>query len=175
MNSIALEFPLPALNFLFSVPSNDPLQSDGPLLPVFEQVLREFRTRRIPKQLQLTLVLPADVYQPEMLAEVQSAWQRAIDNQIEIETARLGDLRFSRRRHLLKGVTILASALALGQLVANYETGFFRTLAESLIIGGWVAVWVPLERVFYTGWPIGREIDILNCLKDCDLQLKPSV
>lgn len=174
MSSISLEYSLPDLNFLFNVPSNDPLQNNGPLSPVFDQVLREFRTRKIPKQLRLTLILPAAAYRPEMVTEVKTAWLRVIDNLIEIEKFRLRELRFSRRRHLLKGLTILATALALGQLVANFETGIYRTVAESLIIGGWVAVWVPLERVFYTGWPIGREINILNCLKNCDLQLKPS-
>ena len=57
---------------------------------------------------------------------------------------------FTRRRFLLKGLLILSAALALGGRV-------------------------PLERIFYTDFPIGREIQCLKRLRDCDLQLRVQV
>lgn len=59
--------------------------------------------------------------------------------------------------------------------MAGYETGIMRTIGESLIIGGWLGVWLPLERIFYTGFPIGREIQCLKRLRDCDLQLRVQI
>jgi len=44
----------------------------------------------------------------------------------------------------------------LGQLVRRImgETQWAFLLRESLLIGGWVAMWKPLEIFLYDWWPI---------------------
>jgi hypothetical protein len=172
MPKLSLDYQLPGVDWLFSVPSNDPLQNSGPLLPVFEQLLSELRARRVPKVLQLTLHVPAAEYQAGVVAAVHTGWQRVLASRMQQEQLRLAELRLTRRRYLLKGLTVLASCLALGTWLGEPESGFERTLAESLIIGGWVAVWVPLERYLYNGWPIAKEQAILRCLQGCELRIQ---
>lgn len=61
----------PAQTPLFSVPSTDPLQNQGPLQPVFEDILGDLRGRRLAARLQLTLALPASGLQPGVIAALR--------------------------------------------------------------------------------------------------------
>jgi hypothetical protein len=49
--------------------------------------------------------------------------------------------------------------ILVAQFVARRagETGFASILHESLLIGGWVAMWRPLEVFLYDWWPIRAE------------------
>ncbi|OHC29284.1 MAG: hypothetical protein A2Y50_11215 [Pseudomonadales bacterium RIFCSPLOWO2_12_59_9] len=171
MPTLALDYRLPGVDWLFSVPSGNPLQNPGPLVPVFEQLLGELRARRLPKALQLTLHLPASECAAGIVVALHDGWKRVVNSRLQEQQLRLQELRLTRRRFLLKGLTVLASCLALGAWLGEADSGFERTLAESLIIGGWVAVWVPLERILYSGWPLTKEQAILRCLLGCDLRI----
>jgi hypothetical protein len=54
------------------------------------------------------------------------------------------------------GLTFLVVFFALGQLVVRMlgETAWSTLLRESLMIGGWVAMWRPLEFFLYRWWPL---------------------
>ena len=63
------------------------------------------------------------------------------------------------RVSLLIGLVFLASAIVAGDLIAglfsrDYYSSFIR---ESFVIGGWVALWRPLEIFLYEWWPIRAE------------------
>ena len=63
------------------------------------------------------------------------------------------------RISLLIGVVLLAALIGVGELLARC-TGpgrFADILQESLVIGGWVAMWRPLEVFLYDWWPIRGE------------------
>lgn len=59
---------------------------------------------------------------------------------------------------LLIGLTFLASCLLLADTLATFAArGTFTTIfRESLTIGGWVALWRPLEIFLYDWWPLVR-------------------
>jgi hypothetical protein len=44
---------------------------------------------------------------------------------------------------------------------------------ESLIIGGWVVMWHPLEVLLYGIWPVVRERRLLERLAAADVRLSP--
>lgn len=60
------------------------------------------------------------------------------------------------RISLVIGLAFLALAFGLGDLIANALGGrrLGELLRESLVIGGWVAMWKPLEVFLYDWWPI---------------------
>jgi hypothetical protein len=71
------------------------------------------------------------------------------------------------RTSLVIGVICLTASIALSDLVARVlaETRLGELLRESLLIGGWVAMWRPLEIFLYDWWPIrdeGRLFDRLS-------------
>ena len=46
-----------------------------------------------------------------------------------------------------------------------------RVLGEGLVIGGWVAMWRPIEILLYDWWPLRREIALRERLKDLTVEL----
>ncbi|MCU0811113.1 MAG: hypothetical protein MUE59_08775 [Thiobacillaceae bacterium] len=59
------------------------------------------------------------------------------------------------RISLLIGVAFLGVAVAAGEVLAALvrEKGCAWLRKESLVIGGWVALWRPLEIFLYDWWP----------------------
>lgn len=64
------------------------------------------------------------------------------------------------RTSLVIGLACLAASVAIGDLVATAfaESGLGDILRESLLIGGWVAMWRPMEVFLYDWWPIRANI-----------------
>lgn len=63
------------------------------------------------------------------------------------------------RISLFIGLIFLATCIAAGDLIASVMSGrrVGEILRESLLIGGWVAMWRPLEIFLYDWWPIRAE------------------
>ena len=63
------------------------------------------------------------------------------------------------------GLAVLGALIGVGQLVASRTpAGFGDVLRESLVIGGWVAMWRPLEVFLYDWWPVRAEAQLLERL-----------
>ena len=60
---------------------------------------------------------------------------------------------------LIIGITVLAAGLAAGHSVTGMLGGghLATVLGQSLHIGGWVAMWHPMEIFLYEWWPILSE------------------
>lgn len=72
---------------------------------------------------------------------------------------RLSQLFRVGRTSLLIGVVFLTVAIILAQLVSRAYGGrpVGALIRETMIIGGWVAMWRPLEIFLYDWWPILAE------------------
>jgi len=72
----------------------------------------------------------------------------------------LNDLEFRRlmrigRISLLIGLLFLGACLAITTtLLASARGNWVEVLRESMTIGGWVAMWRPMEIYLYEWWPI---------------------
>lgn len=72
------------------------------------------------------------------------------------------------------GLAILVLFFLIGQLVARrVGEGPWALLArESLLIGGWVAMWRPLEIFLYDWWPIVRERKLAERLSRMEVRVE---
>lgn len=72
---------------------------------------------------------------------------------------RLNQLFRVGRTSLLIGIAFLTLAVTLAGLITGAlgESAFAALLRESMVIGGWVAMWRPLEIFLYDWWPILAE------------------
>ena len=77
------------------------------------------------------------------------------------------------RISLLIGLAFLAVAFMVGEFIGGIidEERYARLIQESLVIGGWVALWRPLEIFLYDWWPIREETRLYQRLSDMDVQL----
>lgn len=77
------------------------------------------------------------------------------------------------RISLVIGVVFVASALLIGEWLASFVTrgSFGSLIKESFVIGGWVALWRPMEIFLYDWWPIRAEARLFDRLAVADVRL----
>ena len=77
------------------------------------------------------------------------------------------------RISLLIGVLFLAVTLGAGEMVESALEGrrLGQILRESVLIGGWVAMWRPLEIFLYDWWPIRAETRVYDRLSKMPVRL----
>lgn len=113
---------------------------------------------------------PADA---AMLREAISEFfkQRAL-----VTRRRLRQVLRVGRTSLLIGLAALTASIALGDFVATALAGnrFGGIIGESLLIGGWVAMWRPLEVFLYDWWPIRGEASRFDRLSQMSVRVIPS-
>ena len=70
------------------------------------------------------------------------------------------------RLSLAIAVAFLSASTVFGDALGNYfrNTRFAEVLREGFLIGGWVAMWRPLEVFLYDWWPIRAEVHLLQRL-----------
>jgi hypothetical protein len=80
--------------------------------------------------------------------------------------ARLRQLFRIARKSLIIGLFVLAAFFGVGALVTRWLSGnpVADFAHESLSIGGWVAMWRPLELLLYDWWPIRAEARLYDRL-----------
>jgi hypothetical protein len=109
------------------------------------------------------LALLIDLDRPAGLADEAAVLRDAIheffSNRAQIYRRRLRDLFRVGRTSLVIGLAFLAAAIAVGDFLALLMKGnrIGEILRESLMIGGWVSMWRPLEVFLYGWWPIRDE------------------
>jgi hypothetical protein len=80
------------------------------------------------------------------------------------------------RISLLIGLTFLAGAIVVGEFVASLvgKAAYGGIIKESFVIGGWVALWRPLEIFLYDWWPIRAQARLFERLATMDVRILPS-
>lgn len=101
----------------------------------------------------------------------------AIHNYFEYKSERakrnLSQLLLEGRISLIIGLSFLALCLLGADILAAgfADNTFLRLLKESLLIGGWVAMWRPLQIFLYEWWPIVRKVKIYRNLSKAIVQV----
>lgn len=76
------------------------------------------------------------------------------------------------RGSLLVGLSILCISFLVAQwLAGQHQSAWMNILQESLIIGGWVAMWRPLQIFLYDWWPIQQHRSLCQRLAKADVQI----
>jgi len=119
------------------------------------------------------------IYLDEPIA--QSTQSSVVTNAIHVHFARRAQVARQNLRQLLRrgsislaiGLSFLVTFSLLAEGIRNTlgegQWGFL--LRESLIIGGWVAMWKPLEIFLYEWWPIVGERRLFDRLSRIQVQI----
>src|SRR5262245_57379682 len=135
--------------------------------PKVEEFIVE-SSRELPSNRPLVLVvhLSAEAARREDAVLLQQAVHEYFSHRALAERRRLRQLLRVGRISLLIGLLVLAVAMVLGDLVSGlvgrYDYG--EIIAHSLLIGGWVALWRPIEIFLYDWWPIRAEAKLFDRL-----------
>lgn len=115
----------------------------------------------VPARTPLRLVIHVDVKPvPEGAEAVARSAVPAFFSGRAVATRRRLRALFHRGRiSLMIGLAFMACALALASLLDRpaLATPIVAVLRESLLVGGWVAMWRPIEIFLYDWWPVLAE------------------
>jgi len=121
-------------------------------------------------ELQIHVQNPAEATPSQ--AMVQEAVRLFFAYKSQLSRRELSQVFKKGRISLLIGLTFLGVTLAISKMLGAFETNRMALLIrESLIIGGWVAMWRPLEILLYDWWPIRNQRIIFDRLSATDVTL----
>ena len=119
--------------------------------------------RHAPLELQIHVQDANEVNQSQ--ASVQEAVRSFFAYKSQLSRRELSQVFKTGRTSLLIGLAFLGVTLAISKMLGAFETNRMAALIrESLIIGGWVAMWRPLEILLYDWWPIRNKRIIFDRL-----------
>lgn len=107
------------------------------------------------------------------VAVLQVAVREFFKQRAAVTRRRLRQLLRVGRTSLLIGVAAVAVSIALGDLISKLvsDDQLGGVLRESLLIGGWVAMWRPLEVFLYDWWPIRAAARLFDRLSEMPVQV----
>jgi hypothetical protein len=132
--------------------------------------------RDMPRDVPLGLLIHLDSGMPQDANDVVHAAARDHFARKATETRqRLRQLFRVGRISLVIGLAVVAGSVIIGERVETLmrETGFGSIIRESLLIGGWVAMWRPLEIFLYEWWPIRSEARLFDRLSEMTVKVSP--
>jgi len=159
-----IEVHVPDLAHMFNAIDPSPFR-ERDLDPKAEEFIVGW-ARTAPRRAQLALVVHLD--RPAGLAEEAKILREAVREYFRLRAdstrQRLSQLLGIGRKSLAIGIVFLSVTVALGGWAESMFKGFGDIVRESLLIGGWVAMWRPLEIFLYDWWPIRDEARLFERL-----------
>jgi hypothetical protein len=171
-NCVRIEVHVAELKQLFNAMDPSPFR-ERDLDPNAEEFIVGW-AREAPRDAPLALLVqvnrgagPAD--EP---AALRDAIRDYFSHRARVTRRRLRELFRRGRISLLIGLVVLAALTFLGDFVAKSLPGHIADLLhESLSIGGWVAMWRPMEVFLYDWWPIRAEARLYDRLSGMPVRL----
>jgi hypothetical protein len=153
-----IEVHVPSVDVLFNAIDPSPLIEKDLDPRVEEFILSWARSARRDVPLGLLIFVDRSAVSDEPLS-VPNAIRAYFLERSASTGRRLSQLFRVGRTSLVVGLVAVAVAVAIGSMVENALKGshFGLLLRESFSIGGWVAMWRPLEIFLYDWWPIQAE------------------
>jgi hypothetical protein len=165
-NCKVIEIRVGELKQLFNAIDPSPFY-DKDLDPNAEEFIVGWSTE-LPRDAALALLVHLDrpAGLPDEAAVLRDAIHEFFGRRALRSRRRLRDLFRRGRISLVIAIVFLATCLALKDLVAARMAGsrFGDILGEGLLIGGWVAMWRPIQVFLYDWWPIRREARLFDRL-----------
>jgi hypothetical protein len=107
-------------------------------------------------------------------AALREAIHEYFGQRVAAARRRLRELFRRGRISLVIALAFLAASIAVGDAVAGYleESRIGEVIREGFLIGGWVAMWRPLEVFLYDWWPIRADGRLLQRLSTMPVRIE---
>jgi len=176
-NSVIIEVRVADLRQLFNAIDPAPFRQRD-LDPKVEEFIVEWG-REVPndKPLALHVRLERGAGAPDELAVLRDAIREYFGQRATSSRRRLARLFRNGRISLVIGLAALTALIGVAEFITRWASaeGMGSVLHESLLIGGWVAMWRPLEVFLYDWWPIRADIRLFERLATMPVRLSYAV
>lgn len=127
--------------------------------------------KHLPLKLRIHIANPATDQQ--MMDSVEPALHAYFAYRADMMRFKLRQLLSRGRWSLLIGLLFLAVCLGAADFVDSFKgtSAIIQIFRESLIIGGWVAMWRPMEIFLYDWWPLRYERRIFTRLSQAPVEI----
>ena len=124
--------------------------------------------RDMPRDVPLGLLVHLDRAVPDANEAVHAAVRDHFARKATETRQGLRQLFRVGRISLVIGLAVVAGSVIAGDVVETMmaKNRFGSIIRESLLIGGWVAMWRPLEIFLYEWWPIRAEARLYDRLSN---------
>jgi hypothetical protein len=104
---------------------------------------------------------------------LRTAIHNQFANSAQLKRNEFRQLMRRGRLSLAIGLGVLGTAAIASELVELAgDEPLLQFLRDGLIIGGWVAMWRPLEILLYDWWPVRAEQKLHERLRDAELDIR---
>ena len=168
-----LELRVAEMRQLFNAMDPAPFR-ERDLDPNAESYIVDWGRETGPRQaLGLVVHLSRDTATSENAALLGDAVHTYFRHRAEATRRSLRRLFRTGRISLLIGIAFLALAIAVGEALASVvsKESYGYIIKESFVIGGWVALWRPLEIFLYDWWPVRAEANLFDRLGDMTVRV----
>ncbi len=125
------------------------------------------------QRLKLVVYLARPPAEGDAATMIRQAVHHYFAYRAELNRREFSQLMRRGRAALVVGLAFLAACIATAQLVGRAGTGTWHSIVrESLTIGGWVAMWTPLQIYLYDWWPVTRRGAIFRKLSAMDVEVR---
>ena len=127
------------------------------------------------KPLGLLVHADREAHSPQATEIVHAAVRDHFKRRAEMTRQRLRQLFGLGRISLLIGLAFLAACLIAADSLERLATDsrLLSILRESLVIGGWVAMWRPIEVFLYDWWPVRADARLFDRLSRMIVHVAP--
>ena len=110
---------------------------------------------------------------PDEAATLREAIHEYFGQRVVASRRKLRELFRRGRISLVIALAFLTASIAVGDVVAGYlgDGRLGEVIREGFLIGGWVAMWRPLEVFLYDWWPIRAESRLLQRLSEMPVRI----
>lgn len=85
---------------------------------------------------------------------------------------RIKQTRKRRQMFMLMGLLLMVACLSLSRVVYALPTFLMKPiLYEGLIIGGWVALWRPIDLLLFDWWPLWEKMRYVKKLANAEVSI----
>jgi len=167
-----IEVRVPELARLFNAIDPSPFR-ERDLDPAAEEFIIDW-SRDLPADAPLALIVYLSRSRSaDEVAVLRDAVRENFERRAVTARRTLRELFRRGRVSLLIGLGALAASVTLGDLLRTLlpSGGVGSLLSESILIGGWVAMWRPLEIFLYDWWPIRADERLFLRLRDMPVRI----
>lgn len=124
--------------------------------------------------LALLVLLERDAGQADEAALLGEAIHQYFKERVASSQRKLRELFRRGRISLVIALAFLSASIAAGDTLARYfhDSRFAEVFREGFVIGGWVAMWRPLEVFLYDWWPIRAEVRLFERLSRMPVRIE---
>lgn len=123
------------------------------------------------------LLLQVEITEPkpgvDHQAQIEQGTRNYFDQMAQLARNEFRDLMRRGRASLMIGLVVLVACFAVGHAIysAFNQAAWADLIRESFMIGGWVAMWRPLEILLYDWWPLKRKRLDFERLRDMQVEV----